>query len=508
VSNFLAIATVTETLRQMLDSAIGNTIQGAQATATAVRPANTAAGSPAGLPNPGVNVFLYQVTPNASWRNMDLPNRRSDGSLSDRPRVALDLHYLLTFYGQEGQLEPQRLLGRVVQVLHSQAFLTRAQIRSAITTVGFLSGSNLADDIEVVKFIPLSLSLEELSKLWSVFFQTAYTLSVAYQGTVVLIEGDESPQEALPVRERNLRVLPFQRPVIDEIAPQILEPGGTLTIRGRNLETDVVKVNFGRTAATPASITNTQIEVALPAGLSAGVNTVQVVQFLDFNTGPAFEPHRLFESNVAAFIVSPKINLPAGPEPVFGTVTRGAPLTLDVTPPVGRSQDVRLLLGNRGIVLAPRPPSAPPTTTSLRFDIPSNFPTGEFLVRVQVDGAQSKLVGAGATGYTGPKVVIACNNHCLRCTGITLNSTASGLDGLVTVEDETPTPVPGAEVAITWTLPGGTTQSDTQQTDPSGVATFSIIGGNGPYVLTINDITKSDSALDQQQSTLSKSIVK
>jgi hypothetical protein len=504
VSNFLAIATVTETLRQMLDSAIGNTIPGAQATATAVRPA-TPAGSPPGLPNPGVNVFLYQVTPNASWRNMDLPNRRDDGSLSNRPRVALDLHYLLTFYGQDSQLEPQRLLGRVVQVLHAQAVLTRAQIRSVITTVGFLATSNLADEVEVVKFVPLSLSLEELSKLWSVFFQTAYTLSVAYQGTVVLIEGDESAQQALPVRARNLQVLPFQRPAIDEVEPQILEPGGTLIIRGQNLRTDVVKINFGRTTATPSNITNRQIEVALPAGLAAGVNTIQVVQFLDFKTGSASEPHRLFESNVAAFIVVPKINQPALPEPVFGTVTRGAALTLDVTPPIGRSQDVRLLLGNRAIALASRPPSDPPTATSLKFDVPSNFPTGEFLVRVQVDGAQSKLVvDAGTGGYTGPKVIIDCNNKCLRCTDIALNITASGVEGVVTIEDETAAAMQDAEVAITWTLPDGTTQNDTRATDNTGVATFPITGGNGKYILTINDVTKNGFAFDQLQSSLSK----
>jgi hypothetical protein len=506
VSNFLAIATVTETLRQMLNSAMEQTITGA--TATAVRPATTNAGAPPGLPNPGVNVFLYQVTPNASWRNMDLPNRRDDGSLSGRPRVALDLHYLLTFYGQDNQLEPQRLLGRAVQVLHARAVLTRPQIRSAITAVGFLATSNLADEVEVVKFVPLSLSLEELSKLWSVFFQTAYTLSVAYQGTVVLIEGDESPQQPLPVRERTLRVLPFQQPAIDEVAPQILEPGGTLTIRGQNLKTDVVKINFGRTTATPANITNVQIEVALPAGLAAGVNTVQVVQFLDFNTGSASEPHRLFESNVAAFILAPKIDQPPLPEPVFGSVARGAKLTLDVTPPVGRSQDVRLLLGNRAIALAPRPLSDPPTTTSLTFDIPTNFPTGEFLVRVQVDGAQSKLVDAGAAGYTGPKVAITCSSKCLRCTSIVLTLTASGVEGSVTIKDENAATMQDSEVAITWTLPDETTQSDTRKTDNTGVAKFPITGGNGKYILTINDITKENFAFDQQQSTLSKDITK
>ncbi len=49
------------------------------------------------------------------------------------------------------------------------------------------------------------LNLEELSKLWSVFFQTAYKLSMAYIANLVLIEADaETPRPTLPVRSRNI----------------------------------------------------------------------------------------------------------------------------------------------------------------------------------------------------------------------------------------------------------------------------------------------------------------
>ena len=70
------------------------------------------------MPTTGVNVFLYQVTPNAAWRNADLPTRRANGDLIQRPQAALDLHYLLTFYGDESLLQPQRVLGSVVRTLH------------------------------------------------------------------------------------------------------------------------------------------------------------------------------------------------------------------------------------------------------------------------------------------------------------------------------------------------------------------------------------------------------
>jgi hypothetical protein len=88
MSNFLAIATVTEALRQMLDAAVGRDVSGG-ARATAVRPTGSVDGSSDGLPDVGVNVYLYQVSPNHSWRNADLPTRRGDCTMIQRPRAAL-----------------------------------------------------------------------------------------------------------------------------------------------------------------------------------------------------------------------------------------------------------------------------------------------------------------------------------------------------------------------------------------------------------------------------------
>ena len=107
MSNFLVIATVTATLGQVLRNVVRNDVNGAEV--TSVDPANSN-----GLPPTRVNVYLYQVLPNAALRNADLPTRRDDGSLMQRPNVALDLYYLLTFFGDDSRLEPQRMLGSVV----------------------------------------------------------------------------------------------------------------------------------------------------------------------------------------------------------------------------------------------------------------------------------------------------------------------------------------------------------------------------------------------------------
>ena len=87
--------------------------------------------------------------------------------------MALDLHYLLSFHGDEAKLEPQRLLGSVARTLHAHPVLTREMIQDTLQDplFGFLAGSDLADQVEPVKFTPSFLSLEELSKLWSVFLR-------------------------------------------------------------------------------------------------------------------------------------------------------------------------------------------------------------------------------------------------------------------------------------------------------------------------------------------------
>ena len=83
----------------------------------------------------GINAFLFQVTPNATWPTADLPTRRDDGSLVTR-RQALDLHCSLTFCGDETDLEPQRLLGLTVGTLAAQPVLSRELMRQATCSTG------------------------------------------------------------------------------------------------------------------------------------------------------------------------------------------------------------------------------------------------------------------------------------------------------------------------------------------------------------------------------------
>ena len=151
MSNHLAIATVTGALHTQLLNATA-LVPGA--TVTTARP-NGGLANPA----PAINIFLYQVMPNAAYRNADLPSRRGDGQLAQRPQVALTLHYLLSFLGDETTLEPQRLLGAALRQLHAHPLITAQDIAQTIANPPYdtvLPASNLADQIDVVRFSPLA----------------------------------------------------------------------------------------------------------------------------------------------------------------------------------------------------------------------------------------------------------------------------------------------------------------------------------------------------------------
>src|SRR6266487_404596 len=386
MSNPFAVAAVTATFRQLLLKVRDES--SLTGTDVSMLPPDLARGAAKARQ---LNLFLYQISPNGALRNSELPVRTSDGTLVKPPVLALDLHYIVTAYGQDdSDKDAQHLMAHAMSLVHDNAIFTRPQIQAAITGDASVAGSDLADQIELIKLSPQAMTTEDLFKLWSAF-QTHYRLSVGYEASVVLVQRPHRTTAALPVREAGLYVLPFQRPRIEELSPQSLTAGGQLTIRGRNLKREVVKVRFGTTVVDPDDVQADAVQVTLPTTLLAGINAVQVVQPLLM--GKPAMPHRGFESNVAAFVLVPKITTG---EPI--SVARGSPLPLTFDPPIGRSQQVTLLIGDQGVPLPARPPTDPPSASSLTFPISATFPTGTFLLRVQVDGAESALRMDAGTG--------------------------------------------------------------------------------------------------------------
>ncbi|MET8744877.1 DUF4255 domain-containing protein [Streptomyces sp. NPDC004728] len=204
MSNALALAHVTQALALLIEDNLQPEIDIA---------VNVEARKPPADPptDPTITVFLYQVTPDTSQRNNDLPSRTSDGRLVKRPAAALDLHFVISAYGDEATLVGQRLIGSVVRTLHEIPVLPKDMIELA-GEKPYLAGSDLADAIQRVRFTPTVMDIDETSKLWGMLHQTPYSLSVVYQAALVFIEGREQPVPAEPVDRHTVRVLPFGAP--------------------------------------------------------------------------------------------------------------------------------------------------------------------------------------------------------------------------------------------------------------------------------------------------------
>ena len=396
MSNYKAIAVATAALRNRLTSVCAAALSGA--TITTLRPDV----SGAGLPVLGVNIFLYRVTPNSALRNSDLLTRRSDASTIRHPIAAVDLHYLLSFYGDDLKFETQILLGSVVSNLHAEPSLSREEIGqvfsasalgiaggggaatqgdptitelSAPNPVALVDPSGLADAVDLVRFTPTELSLEEFSKLWSVFLETAYVLSAVYQAGPVLIEdtGATLTAAALPVMvPARVHAIAAPPPALEQVAPATgsgmpIVATSTLSLAGAfftGVGTTVLIDGAAASQLTPpappakgapqpaVAITG----VTIPATLLSGAHSIQVTQQLPTGaTGGSPPPIR---SNVAGFVLQPTIT------PTMDAATAATTRNINVTviPAVAAHQTVRLLLNlvtPSPAAPAPGPPRRP-----------------------------------------------------------------------------------------------------------------------------------------------------
>ncbi len=403
MSNTLAIAAVTQVFSDLLRDVQDNPALGP--TNVTNLPPDIAAPDPK-APERRLNLFLYQVSPNPALSNQDLPFRGSDGSVAGQPVLALDLHYLLTAFGLDGELDTHHLLAHAMSVIHEAGFLDRDRIRQAVNVAGSrIAGSDLADQLELVRIAPQMLTEDDLYRLWTAF-QTHYRLSVGYQASVVLIERVREIVAPLRVTDPRITTVTMRKPLILELSPMPVTAPGTLALRGEQLDADSVTVRFpaGDVPPAPGAVSPTSITVDLPSGLQAGPNTVQVIHghLLEGSS----ETRPTFASDAVPFTLIPTITgIPAG-----GVIAhRGTEMTLTLSPPVGPGQTVIAVIGEHGAarVLDTTAAGLSPTPT-VTFPIPADFPlvTGA-LLRVQVDGAESALEVDNSTGaFNGPLVTV------------------------------------------------------------------------------------------------------
>ena len=426
MSDSLAIAAVTTTLRNLLDAGLNADVSG---TTITTRPLDRAR---QGINGNQINLFLYHTIPNAAWRNMDIPWKVRPGE-TGQPPLPLILYYLVTaFYGEDEDsvdttteanriLGSHRLLGRAMSILHDHPLLDNAAINSILPADDLLE--HPYDQLDRVRITPQPLSLDEMYKLWG-GFQTQYRLSAAYELSVVLIESARPARAPLPVLRRGSQdqgvfTQPGLSPTLFEVrlpnGKPAAELGDTLELRGTNLDAGNLTARMEHTllevpidlAPLPGAtfdtlrvqLPDTSVDPNVPSLWPGGIYTLSIL--VQKPGLPAWT------SNAIPFALAPQITLLA---PSGGTAPAGdLNVSLECIPQIRVEQRATLLFGDRqvqpGSLTTPADPTAPST---LAFLI-ENIGEGVYVLRLRVDGVDSIPVDFSASPpafAVGQKVTI------------------------------------------------------------------------------------------------------
>jgi hypothetical protein len=417
VSNALGISGVTAVLQYLLNNAYSSAGLGS-VTVSAVAPDIVQSGLGTAHAAPlQVNVFLHQVTPNAAWRNVDLPSLSPDGGTRlGNPPLALDLHYLLTAYAPE-DCQAEALLGYAVQLLHEAPTLARNDIRTALANVpatnplqSILAGSGLAEQIEMVKITPATLGREELAWLWTAL-KADYRPTFPFQVTVVLIQPQHSALSALPVLQHHVTVQPSlvpPFPTLTAVDPPSGQPaatvGDTVAVAGANLAATIgvvlsnARLGIKATLNPLANPGDAAFRFNLPNpvlpphpnDLSAGIYVLSA----RVQQGPD-----VLDTNALPLAIAPRID----PSWVPPNLTAGAKVTLTIPclPYLRVRQAAALLIGGQQAQADPF--TTPTNSPSFTFDA-LQATGGKVPVRLRVDGIDSPVIDMTKTPpvFSGP----------------------------------------------------------------------------------------------------------
>ena len=429
MSNALAIAGVSAVLKDLLDSGlidhqVTDTL-GAGVLVSSLAPDVVPISGDGAVPR--LNLFLHQVTPNAAWRNAELPSADASGRRVRHPPLALDLHYLLTAYGI-AELQAEVLLGYGMQLLHDNAVLSRAAIRAALnpspvsgallpSVYQALRSADLAEQVELLKITPMAMNAEEMSRLWSAL-TAHYRPTAAFQVSVVLIESQAPAVSPLPVLTRGRRLAPLVPggpareegvlvtpglvppfPTLQSVlaaahqTPSTLQAGDVASVRGHHLagtgrflvlRNEAFQLTHEIALPDGSDDATLDFTAALPASLPAGLYRLELRVLRPGEAAPR-------TSNPLPVAVAPTITFP----PVAMTRSAGNALHLRIgcRPEVRPGQKVALLMDTRE---APAQPFAASTKT-LDFDFADAPPAGATpLLRLRVDGIESIAIDRGA----------------------------------------------------------------------------------------------------------------
>lgn len=144
--------------------------------------------------NEGISLYLYRVTVNASRRS--LPPTVTPEGRRMRPPIPLDLHYLLSAWGQSYDTQ-HRLIGWAIRELEN----------TPVIPAGVLNSTGPEADVfrpdETVELVCDPLALADMINLWETLKpKSNRPLSVNYVARMIAIESRLELYEYAPVQTR------------------------------------------------------------------------------------------------------------------------------------------------------------------------------------------------------------------------------------------------------------------------------------------------------------------
>ena len=326
-----AIQGVDDTLRKISSDAVAT---------LAPKPQITVGALDAELEELHLNWFLYRVSPNAAYRNME-PPRTGWHTARGHPPLALRLSYLLSAFpakaanGGDQEQFAHAGMAAVMQALHANAVIAEGEaVLSPLAT----------PLVEPLRITLDDLDLEAITKLWTASTQPL-RLSVGYEVSLVVVESPQTHVAGPPVQTRRVAVAPSLGPDLDAVDPARAWAGIDIAVTARGLIAGA-QFTLARELGDPAgtgdwpmtvipSLPGTppdQVLLQLPdAGLAPGGRRLDVTQS---DSGLP-----IGQDSIGLTVV-PFVTGPAAP------LTRGAPVAIDT---VHAAADVEAFLNGMPI---------------------------------------------------------------------------------------------------------------------------------------------------------------
>jgi uncharacterized protein DUF4255 len=147
-----------------------------------------------------LGLFLYQVLEFPEMRNYPPESTVTlDGREEERRYQTIELFYLVTPYMDRIE-DTHRLLGRVMRVFFEYGIVQGSILRGSLADIG-----------QELRILLHPLSMEDLNRLWGLFPNKPYRLSVAYQVTPVRIVAGPLPPAGRVVTRQLSYTQPLER---------------------------------------------------------------------------------------------------------------------------------------------------------------------------------------------------------------------------------------------------------------------------------------------------------